>query len=163
MSDPQGAPDVELYMERVRIICSGVAGEQFLPLVEQAQKLTCDGDATTLEPARELFRRAFGLFLKGYALFLEDPEAYESLVTWKEENTLPWGKDGTATNEGQGRPGVHEALFEGYEDSLSDYLFCLGQLEDEYRQEGRLSEAVDCKARAEEMRLFARKMNPYEK
>ncbi len=163
MSDPQGAPDVELYMERVRIVCSGVAGEQFLPLVEQAQKMTFDGDADNLESARELYQRAFGLFLKGYALFLEDPETYEILVTWKEENTLPWGKDGTAPSEGQGRPGVHEALFEGYEDSLSDYLFCLGQLEDLYRREGRLSDAANCKARQEEMRLFARRMNPYEK
>ncbi len=152
------APDVELYMERVRIICSGIAGEEFLPLVEQAEMLTFGDDDTQLEPARQLYQRAFDLFRKGYGRFLESPETYEALVTWKEETTLPWRGDG-AVVEGSGRPGVHEALFEGYDDSLSDYLFCLAQLADVYRREGRTSKAADCNSRAEELRLFAQMMS----
>ena len=154
MCDRGKAPEVELYMERVRIICSGIAGEEFLPLVEQAEKLTFDEDDASLEAARELYQRAFDLFLKGYAKFLENPEAFEPLVTWNEETTLPWKEDGSAP-EGQGRPGVYEALCEGYEDYLSDYLFCLSELADVYRLEGRDSEAEECRSRAEELRRFA--------
>ena len=157
MADPREAPDVELYMERVRIVCSGIAGEEFLPLVEQAEKLTFSEDDTKLEPARKLYQRAFDLFRKGYGHFLENPESYEALVTWKEEATLPWRADETV-GDGKGRPGVHEALYEGYDDCLSDYLFCLAQLADVYRREGRASEAADCNTRAEELRLFAQMM-----
>ncbi len=158
MADPREAPDVELYMERVRIICSGIVGEEFLPLVEQAEKLTFGEDDKNLEPARKLYQRAFDLFRKGYGHFLENPESYEALVTWKEETTLPWKEDG-AVVDGKGRPGVHEALYEGYDDCLSDYLFCLAQLADVYRRDGRVSKAADCNSRAEELRLFAQMMN----
>ncbi len=158
MGNPREAPDVELYMERVRIICSGIVGEEFLPLVEQAQKLTFGEDDSKLEPARQLYQRAFDLFRKGYSLFLDNPESYEALVTWKEETTLPWKEAGTIV-DGKGRPGVHEALFEGYDDCLSDYLFCLAQLADVYRREGRTSRAADCNTRAEELRLFAQMMS----
>ena len=162
MADPKKSPDVELYMERVRIICSGIAGEEFLPLVEEAEKLTFGEDDKNLEPARKLYQSAFDLFRKGYEQFLKDPESYESLVTWREETTLPWKDDG-AVVDGKGRPGVKEALFEGYDDCLSDYLFCLGQLADVYQREGRASAAADCNSHAEALRLFAQTMSQEQK
>jgi hypothetical protein len=158
VGEPKEAPDVELYMERVRIICSGIAGEEFLPLVEQAEALTFGEDDKNLEPARELYQRAFDLFRQGYMQYLENPENYEALLTWKEETALPWKKDG-AVVDGEGRPGVHEALFEGYDDCLSDYLFCLAQLADVYRRDGLASKAADCNSCAEELRLFAQMMS----
>ena len=131
--DPQD--DAGNYQNREQIICKRVAGEQFVPnLVGLDWRHNFESNAL-------MYAGAFEMFRDGYNRWLEDPAAFEDLVTL------------------YGRLGVHEELVEGF-DNVAKYAYCLYKLREQYLQEKWEAKVAECDRRMEQLLAFAELLDP---
>lgn len=112
------------FLFRCQHIGAHVIGQRFYTLLDQIPSLHEQLATTDVERVHSMVREAIELFFDASKRFRQDPNQYDHLVTWREEQT----------SHGLGRPSVREALFEEFIGFSEEYVPSLWRLIDIHRQ-----------------------------